>query len=287
MSASPRRGLGLAALVFVLGLQNSFVSEAPQSRPEGRVALKAKKEQNVFEAAADFLKPRYGKGTERVLPSNAEMIGTLKIVYEVTLPKPLGITLADAPRGAGFGVGVEDVVSGGNAAKLLQEVLNGKDSMWIQEGDELEAVNDVPTDGFQDKAVSLIQESGDTVKLQLSRPRKGFIKVVFPDGKSATSPRAAILKRLAEKVGYNSGCTCTDGRCGKCWHRDPITTEVYVLPLNCAGLVPSVWRRSDEDGARPGEADFECWIPLKLEKAPEEFDKALKEEAEASKQQGY
>ena len=61
-------------------------------------------------------------------------------------------------------------------------------------------MNDVPTDGYQDKAVQLIGESGDAVKLQLSRPPKGLIKVVFPDGKSITSPRGAILQDLANKV---------------------------------------------------------------------------------------
>eukprot|EP00913_Durusdinium_trenchii_P019354 g18194.t1 len=169
-----------------------------------------------------------------------------------------------------------------------------------QEGDELEAVNGEPVDGFQDKAVEMIQKSGDEVKLQLSRPRKGFIKVVFPDGKHITSPRAAVLQRLAEKVGYNSGCTCKDGRDEKCWYKDVATGEVYVLPLNVPGLVPSVWRKSGEDGARhgldrtggrgslmvpflsrPGEADYECWIPLRLEYAPEEFRKAIEEDGGA------
>ncbi|CAK9094095.1 unnamed protein product [Durusdinium trenchii] len=209
-------------------------------------------------ALAEFLKPRIGKGKERELPSNAEMIGTLKIVYEVALTKPLGIVLTDGPRGPGFGVGVEEVLNSGSAAELFKEVLKGEDSMWIQEGDELEAVNGEPVDGFQDKAVEMIQKSGDEVKLQLSRPRKGFIKVVFPDGKHITSPRAAVLQRLAEKVGYNSGCTCKDGRDEKCWYKDVATGEVYVLPLNVPGLVPSVWRKSGEDGARPGEADYEC-----------------------------
>eukprot|EP00435_Cladocopium_sp_Y103_P013124 s2086_g3.t1 len=214
----------LAAVLCVYGIKTlNFVGSVIQaSRPECSNIITNAKEKN---ALAEFLKPRMGKGTVRELPSNAEMIGTLKIVYEVTLSKPLGITLADAPRGPGFGVGVEEVLPGGNADKLLQEVLAGKDSMWIQDGDELEAVNGVLTDGYQDKAVELVGASGDEVKLQFSRPRKGFIKVVFPGGKSITSPRAAILQRLAEKVGYNSGCTSKDGRDEKCWYKDPATGE--------------------------------------------------------------
>ncbi|CAE7246782.1 unnamed protein product [Symbiodinium pilosum] len=249
-----------------------------------RVVRQAAKERNPVERMQRFLRPRMGKGTIRELPPNAEMIGSLKIAYEVVLPKPMGIALEDGPQGPGFGVGVADVMEGGSAHKLLQDVLAGrKDSMWIQEGDELEAVNGEPLNGFKEKATELVQKSGDEpVRLTLSRPRKGYIKVVFPDGKSATSPRAAILKRLAEKVGYNCGCTCSDGRCGKCFHKDPATGEVYVLPLNVPGLVPSVWRRSDEGGVRPGEAEFECWIPLRLERAPEEYEKAIKEEAAES-----
>lgn len=282
-AVGPRRRYAVAAILAAVlcayGIKTlNFVGRVIQaSKPACSIIANAK-EKN---ALAEFLKPRMGKGTLRELPSNAEMIGTLKIVYEVTLSKPLGITLADAPRGPGFGVGVEEVLPGGNADKLLQEVLAGKDSMWIQEGDELEAVNGVLTDGYQEKAVELVGASGDEVKLQFSRPRKGFIKVVFPGGKSITSPRAAILQRLAEKVGYDSGCTSKDGRDEKCWYKDPATGEVYVLPLNVPGLVPSVWRKSDEDGARPGEGEYECWIPLRLEYAPEEYQKALQEEAAA------
>lgn len=269
----------VASILFVCSMKVlNFVPRVKQASklPHDSSTIVHAKEKN---AIAEFLKPRMGKGTLRELPSNAEMIGTLKIVYEVSLQKPLGIALVDAPSGPGFGVGVEEVIEGGSADQLLQEVLDGKDSMWIQEGDELEAVNGIPVDGYQDKAVELIMASGDEVKLQFARPRKGFIKVVFPGRKSITSPRAAILQRLAEKVGYNSGCTCKDGRDPKCWYKDPATGEVYVLPLNCPGLVPSVWRKSDEAGSRPGEAEYECWIPLRLEYAPEEYEKAIQEEA--------
>eukprot|EP00435_Cladocopium_sp_Y103_P067207 s2112_g29.t1 len=66
------------------------------------------------------------------------------------------------------------------------------------------------------------------------------------------------------------------------------------MPRNVPGLVPSVWRKSDEDGARPGEGEYECrglgmneltissWIPLRLEYAPEEYQKALEEDSHGS-----
>ncbi|CAE7576984.1 unnamed protein product [Symbiodinium sp. CCMP2456] len=247
------------------------------------VVRHAAKERSPVERMQRFLRPRMGKGTIRELPSNAEMIGSLKIAYEVVLKKPMGIVLEDGPQGPGFGVGVADVLETGSAHKLLQEVLfEGKDSMWIQEGDELEAVNGEPLDGFKEKATELVMNSGDEVRLTLSRPRKGYIKVVFPDGKSITSPRAATLDRLAEKAGYRTGCTAPDGRSPECFYKDPATGEVYVLPLNVPGLVPSVWRKSDEGGVRPGEAEFECWIPLRLVPAPEEYEKAIQEEAAES-----
>jgi len=229
----------------------------------------------------NLLKPRFGKALARDVPANAERIGTIGIEYEVTLKKPFGLSLADHPDGAGFGVGVAEVVEGGSVAALLQEVIDGKDSMWVQEGDELQFVNGKPTNGWQDTALQLIAEAGDEVNLTFFRKEKGPIKVVFPDGKSITAPRTALLSRLAEKAGYDSGCTCSDGKDEKCWYKDPLTGEVYVLPLNCPGLIPSVWRTANETNARDDQMAYECWIPLRLVPAPEEFEKAMRAVAEA------
>ncbi|OLQ01809.1 hypothetical protein AK812_SmicGene15410 [Symbiodinium microadriaticum] len=246
-------GYGTSAFVF------PRIAKAYQRQDlSPSVVRQAAKERSPVERMQRFLRPRMGKGTIRELPSNAEMIGSLKIAYEVVLKKPMGIVLEDGPQGPGFGVGVADVLETGSAHKLLQEVLfDGKDSMWIQEGDELEAVNGEPLNGFKDKAAELVMNSGDEVRLTLSRPRKGYIKVVFPDGKSITSPRAATLDRLAEKAStYKKDGKQEDNALG--------------------------WRKSDEGGVRPGEAEFECWIPLRLVPAPEEYEKALQEEAAES-----
>lgn len=225
----------------------------------------------------NLFSPRFGKSLTRDFPKNAEMIGTLKVLFDVTLSKPLGIRLSNGPDGPGKGCGVAEVADRGSVPELLADVLKGKDSMWVQEGDALEAVNDQPV-ASEDEATELIAGAGKEVKLTFSRPRTGYIKVVFPGGLQVTSPRAAILARLADKVGYDCGCRCRDGRCGKCWHKDEATGEIYVLPLNAPGVVPSVWRTSGEDQSAPG-MDYECWIPLVLQPAPEAYAEALQAEA--------
>jgi len=102
--------------------------------------------------------------------------------------------------------------------------------------------------------------------------------VMFPDGSFRTSPRIAKLKRVAEAAGYESGCTCKTGLCGNCWFRDPSTGEIYVLPLNIPGVVPSLWRAAGEYGLRPGEGEYENWIPLRLERAPDAYEVAMEQE---------
>lgn len=229
---------------------------------------------------SNFFSPRFSKEKGvRDLPKNAEMIGTLKVMFDVTLKKPFGVRLEEGPDGPGKGVGVAEIADRGSVADLLSDVLNGKDSMWVQEGDALEAVNEQPV--FSEaEALARLAEGGSEVKLTFSRPRTGYIKVVFPGGRQVTSPRPAILSRLAEKVGYECGCRCRDGRCGKCWHKDVATGEIYVLPINAPGVVPSVWRSTDKEGGTKPGIDYECWVPLVLEPAPEAFQEALRAEAE-------
>ncbi|CAE8631888.1 unnamed protein product [Polarella glacialis] len=272
------QGLGLAGLGAVaaalLGLGRRQLRVRRSAEGDGELSF-----------TESLFAPRYRQtGIDRDLPANAEMLSTISVLFSVTLSKPFGMLISDGPdKGLKVrGVGVEAIGESGSVPDLLNEVLAGKDSMWIQEGDELEAVNDENTYGDRERGVEMITAAGDApVKLTFSRPRKGFIKVVFPGGKQVTSPRAALLSRLAEKVGYDCGCRCTDGRCGRCWHKDTATGEVYILPLNPPGLVPSVWRDTKDKAVSPSEGQFECWVPLVLEPAPEEFGKAIKEEARA------
>merc|ERR1719215_1322304 len=146
--------------------------------------------------------------------------------------------------------------------------------VYAQEGDEVAEVNGEPTNGDQDTAVQLIMQAEGSITLLLSRRKKGPITVAFPNGAIVTTPRQAVLKQVAEKAGYNSGCTCKNGRCGKCWHEDPKTGELYMLPINGVGIVPSIFRKREE--ARAGaEADYESWVPLRLEPCPDRFKKFM------------
>jgi len=222
---------------------------------------------------------------ERPLPPNADRFGD-SIWFDLTLKKPLGLQLVDGPEGPDTGIGVGDVQPGGSAYELMTEALaeGAEPSMWVQEGDEIVQVEGQPCDGSRERAVQMVMAAGDSVTLTFSRPARGFIKVVFPGGRAVTSPRGARLSKVAEKAGYDSGCDSFDGRDSKCWYKDPATGEVYCLPLNVPGVVPSAWRESGEEGLRPGEGQFESWIPLRLVPAPEEFNKALAEEAKAKAQ---
>lgn len=214
----------------------------------------------------------------RPLPPDTERFGD-SIWFDVKLKKPLGLRLSGGPDGTG--VGVSEIAEEGAIPQLAKDALavGAAPMMWVQEGDELVQVNGESTEDNFNRAVEMVMEAGETVTLTFARPAKGYVKVIFPGDIAITSPRAANLLKLAEKAGYDHGCTSLDGRDEKCWYKDPATGEVYCLPLNVVGIVPSVWRNSGEDGIRPGEGDLESWVPLRLEPAPEEFAKALAEEA--------
>lgn len=244
---------------------------------ERRIVLQA--ESNVEKNLQNMMKPRFGKAKSRDLPPGALPLGTRLIEFDAKLKKPFGIALTDGPKGEGDGVGVAEISPEGSVEELLQDVLAGrKNCMWIQEGDAIFAINGQPVNGFQETALELIAAAGDEVTITFQRRTDGAIKVVFPGGKHVTAPRSGILGRIAESVGYESGCNSKDGRDPKCWYKDPATGEVYCLSLNCPGLVPSKWR-ADEDIDEAREAQYECWIPLYLVPAPEEYDKILMEEA--------
>lgn len=214
----------------------------------------------------------------RPIPPDARAAGDM-MEFTVTLSRPLGIRLEDRQPGAdGTGVGVEQVATSGSAEALMQEVMRSEPGTksWIQEGDELLGVNGVPTDGSKNKALEMIKQAEtDPITLVFQRSLFGYVKVVFPGGKHITSPRDVSMKRLSEKVGFNSGCTCENGRCGKCWFQDRATGEIYVLPMTSPGTVPSVWREKEE------YMKYDSWIPIVLQRAdPQLFEQALREDEE-------
>lgn len=218
----------------------------------------------------------------RPLPPQAQLYGD-SIWFDLTLPYPPGIWFVEKERGVpGSGIGVQEVEEGGPADQLRKEVIADPKSkrMWAQESDEVVAINGESTEGSAERYLELVRAlpPNSTVTMTFSRKKSGPITVVFPDGSSYTSPRVAKLKRVAEIAGYESGCTCRSGYCGNCWFKDSMTGEVYVLPLNVPGVVPSLWRAAGEYGLRPGEGEYENWIPLRLERAPEEHKSAMDQE---------
>eukprot|EP00930_Biecheleria_cincta_P071473 TRINITY_DN58982_c0_g1_i1.p1 TRINITY_DN58982_c0_g1~~TRINITY_DN58982_c0_g1_i1.p1 ORF type:complete len:285 (+),score=30.97 TRINITY_DN58982_c0_g1_i1:97-951(+) len=198
----------------------------------------------------------------RSCPSGAKILGD-RIWMDVTLTKPLGIKLEGGPDGEGSGVGVGEVLEGGSAAALIDEAIaeGAPPLSWIQEGDELLAVNGNLCRGSLKRAVEMISEAdGSEVTLKIQRKKRGNVQVVFPGGLHVTAPRKTPLPQVAQSVGYDWGSNV--------WHQDEATGEMYdVSSLDCMpGFTPSKWAEHGEDGVK-NEVDgieFENWYPLVL-----------------------
>jgi len=198
------------------------------------------------------------------------------VEFTLKFAKPFGFRLAENPDGYGVGI-LEIAYDGGfSVGQHFKDMLedSSKPLIWAQEGDELVQVDGAYTQGNLEKAMELLQAAGEEVELTFNRSKRGQIKVVFPGRVCATSPRTKIMAQTAAELGYKCGCTCGDGSCGYCWHKDVGTGEVYVLPLNIPGYVPSIFRKAPlEDGKYviTEDGQFESWIPLILKPAPEAF----------------
>lgn len=249
-SAQPRAGAQQAG-------QPGGQPQGGQPRGGGRVARRA-----------DFWAPRAGFAKERPLPDGVEELAG-DIYFDLTLSKPLGIVLIDSPDGRGNGCGIQEILDEGSAPLLLDQVATGEaKGMWVQEGDELVQVEGEDIDRDCAKASQMIGQAGESVMLTFKRSKKGAIQVIFPGNKRVTAPRYVMLSRLADKVGFNSGCSRADGRDPNCWFEDPATGEVYILPLNVPGIIPSIFR---EGGEGFSDSEFESWVPLRLQPAPKAF----------------
>lgn len=180
------------------------------------------------------------------------------VIYDVRLPKPLGMRLETFPNRPG--IGVREIIEGANAHKNNDDVIfNQADGMWILEGDELVAVSDqVVVGGEMDDALALIGDAGDEVTLTFKRnTRGGPIKVVFfPSASSATVKRNITLSAACAYAGLDVKFGCTDGWCGTCWHRERSTNGV-MKP--CCGMLTNDW---------------DSTLPLVLTLSPEKVGKA-------------
>eukprot|EP00446_Apocalathium_sp_SHHI-4_P086108 CAMPEP_0177476382 /NCGR_PEP_ID=MMETSP0369-20130122/23550_1 /TAXON_ID=447022 ORGANISM="Scrippsiella hangoei-like, Strain SHHI-4" /NCGR_SAMPLE_ID=MMETSP0369 /ASSEMBLY_ACC=CAM_ASM_000364 /LENGTH=376 /DNA_ID=CAMNT_0018951595 /DNA_START=56 /DNA_END=1183 /DNA_ORIENTATION=+ len=215
---------------------------------------------------ASFFEPRKGWSKVRPYPIGVEEFAD-KIFWSVTLTKPFGLRIANGPQGGGMGCGVAEMAPTGSASALLDKALQDG-SMWVQEGDELQSVNGEDVGGDADTAMQMLMQAEGEVQMTFARKKKGPVKVVFPNGKHITANRSAVLKDLAAACDFSYGCMCKDGKCGKCWFRDPKTDELYIMGLNCPGIFPSIFRKKEE-GAAGVVTDFETWQILQLEAPPE------------------
>mmetsp|Transcript_45076 Transcript_45076/g.94202 ORF Transcript_45076/g.94202 Transcript_45076/m.94202 type:complete len:270 (+) Transcript_45076:78-887(+) len=159
-----------------------------------------------------------------------KMIEGERAVFDVTIPKPLGLVPANFPNRPG--VGVAKITPDGNTDQLNRRVIvDGDEGMWVLEGDEVVAVNGESVEGKSlDEVGPLVKNSeGDSVTLTLCRHyMAGPVKVVFlPSGKVATMKRGIEILKAAEVGVEDVSFSCKEGWCHACWHTDPMFGTVY------------------------------------------------------------
>lgn len=153
-----------------------------------------------------------------------------RAVFDVTIPKPLGLIPKDFPNRPG--VGVAKITPGSNTDLLNRRVIvDGEPGMWVLEGDEVVAVGgvDVERKGL-DEVAPLVKDSvGDSVTLTLCRYyMAGPVKVVFlPSGQTATMRRGVEISKAADVGVQEVSYSCKEGWCKACWHTDPMFGIVY------------------------------------------------------------
>jgi len=170
-------------------------------------------------------------------------------IFDVTIKKPMGLKMEVFPqyndgKKKKNGIGISEVVEGGNADGVNREVcvLDGA-GMWVLEGDQLMAVNgiDVERGTIEDVVAAVSQSDEPEVCLTLTRnTRKGPIKVVLqPDGDMVTVRRNSRLSAAAEYcAGEELTYGCVDGWCGVCWHREKFTNGVFKP---CCDVLTGDW----------------------------------------------
>lgn len=170
-----------------------------------------------------------------------QRVGGDQALFEVTIPKPLGMAIREFPRGEG--IGVSEIIEGGNCDKVSKKVyIDDESGMWVLEGDKIMGINGVNVeDEDMDTLLDLIKKGGNEITFTLMRnTRKGPIKVVMmPGGESATVRRGARLSQAAEYAfGKELKYGCIDGWCGTCWHRERVTNEVFKP---CSDVLTGDW----------------------------------------------
>lgn len=174
-----------------------------------------------------------------------QRVGGDYAVFDVTIPKPLGVKMEKFPatKNGPEGIGISAVVEGGNADEVNRKVcVDDGPGMWVLEGDKVMAVNGVNCEDEDLNAIiNLVQQSGNEVTLTLMRnTRKGPIKVVLlPGGEMSTVRRGSRLSAAVEyamdrEIKYG----CIDGWCGTCWHRERVTNGLFKP---CCDMLTGDW----------------------------------------------
>lgn len=165
-------------------------------------------------------------------PRGGKRVGG-EVWFDISLALPFGLRLDESPRGDA--VGISEILPGGSAdAHNKAHVVTqdtGVPQMWLQPGDKLLAVNGKKC-STKDEAVALIAatKEGQKVSLKLARNRRGPVTVVFPEpARRVTVPPRTKLSDAARAAGHEVEYDCEDGLCGKCWHVNDISGEVYQL----------------------------------------------------------
>eukprot|EP00419_Tripos_fusus_P028459 CAMPEP_0172727352 /NCGR_PEP_ID=MMETSP1074-20121228/91628_1 /TAXON_ID=2916 /ORGANISM="Ceratium fusus, Strain PA161109" /LENGTH=305 /DNA_ID=CAMNT_0013554489 /DNA_START=43 /DNA_END=960 /DNA_ORIENTATION=+ len=167
-------------------------------------------------------------------------------IFDVTIPKPLGLKIENFPQKDKEGAGVSKIQPNGNTDKVNRRVCVDDEpgaGMWVLEGDRIMAVNGVDTeDGDIDKIVGEIMgNDGPEVTLTLMRnTRKGPIRIVMmPEGYMCTVRRNSRLSAAAEMAaGRDLKYGCIDGWCGTCWHRERTTNGIFKP---CCDVLTGDW----------------------------------------------
>eukprot|EP00929_Paragymnodinium_shiwhaense_P008659 TRINITY_DN112625_c0_g1_i1.p1 TRINITY_DN112625_c0_g1~~TRINITY_DN112625_c0_g1_i1.p1 ORF type:complete len:354 (+),score=93.81 TRINITY_DN112625_c0_g1_i1:92-1153(+) len=183
-----------------------------------------------------------------------------RAVFEVSIPKPLGLI----PQNFGKrpGVGIAKIKDEGNTYKHNWRILiEDEPGMFVLEGDEVVAVNGQYCEGGdKDQIGDIIKNSeGDSVTLKLARNfHLGPVKVVFEPGHHMiTMKRGPFLRNGAEAAGADVKYGCRDGFCSSCWHAEESTMLIHricrmAIPKDWDNVQPMKLLRSDEVRNRTG-----------------------------------
>jgi len=186
-----------------------------------------------------------------------------RAVFDVTIPKPLGLVPRDFPNRSG--VGVASIKPEGNTAKLNEDVLvNEKPGMFVLEGDEVVAVNGLSVEGKPLSEVGPLVKSaeGDSITLTLCRyTLKGPVKVVFlPEGSMVTMRRGTEIQQAGKNCDAPIAYSCNEGWCKACW----MTLDAFPDSVYKACNVSKSAQRPAPPHPRLVPEDWDSALPFSL-----------------------